>query len=207
MTIDGLAVFTESGDGDLRGDLDARLRLSSRLGISDQWAVVDQVHGSDVIDVEAPGNHGPADGLFTEVAHLPLAVFTADCVGVVLMADDAIGVAHAGWRGAATGVVTALRARFESSGRQVRRAVIGPHIRSCCFEVGPEVAERFPEHVAETRWGTTAVDLAGVIGTQLSGIEVQDFSACTHHEDTWFSHRRDSDPRRLASLAVRRSGV
>jgi copper oxidase (laccase) domain-containing protein len=141
------------------------------------------------------------------VPDLPLAVFTADCVGVVMIADDAIGVAHAGWRGAAAGVVTALRARFETTGLQVRRAVIGPHIRSCCFEVGPEVAERFPGHVAETTWGTTSIDLAGVIGAQLAGIDVTDFTACTHHEGSWFSHRRDSDPRRLASLAVRRSGA
>jgi YfiH family protein len=207
VSVDGLAVFTEAGDGDLRADPDARRRLSSRLGIKEHWAVVDQVHGSAVLDVDEPGTHGQADGLFTEIADLPLAVFTADCVGVVLMADDAIGVAHAGWRGAAAGVVTALRARFESSGREVRRAVIGPHIRSCCFEVGPEVAERFPEHVAETSWGTTSVDLAGVIRSQLDGVDVEDFSACTYHEEPWFSHRRDSNPRRLAALAVRRSRV
>ena len=207
MSVDCLTVFTESGDGDLRGDLSARRRLSARLGTSEHWAVVDQVHGSDVIDAAEPGNHGRADGLFTTQLDLPLAVFTADCVGVVLMADDAIGVAHAGWRGAEAGVVTALRERFESSGRNVRRAVIGPHIRSCCFEVGSEVAERFPRHVAETSWGSISVDLAGVIGEQLSGVEVEDFGACTHHEDGWFSHRRNSDPRRLATVAVRRSGV
>ena len=207
MSVDCLTVFTESGDGDLRGDLAARRRLSARLGTSEHWAVVDQVHGSDVIDAAEPGNHGRADGLFTTQLDLPLAVFTADCVGVVLMAGDAIGVAHAGWRGAEAGVVTALRERFESSGRDVRRAVIGPHIRSCCFEVGSEVAERFPRHVAETSWGSISVDLAGVIGEQLSGVEVEDFGACTHHEDGWFSHRRNSDPRRLATVAVRRSGV
>jgi hypothetical protein len=205
VTASGLAVFSEAGDGDLRADLDARRRLSARLGISEDWAVVDQVHGAVVVDVAGPGNHGPADGLFTEMPDLPLAVFTADCVGVVMLADDAIGVAHAGWRGAEAGVVTALRSRFDAAGRQVRRAVIGPHIRSCCFEVGPEVAERFAGHVAETTWGTTSVDLAGVIRAQLSGIDVEDLTACTHHEGSWFSHRRDSDPRRLAALAVRRS--
>ena len=95
MSVDSLAVFTESGDGDLRGDPDARSRLSSRLGISDQWAVVDQVHGSAVVDVAEPGNHGRADGLFTTELDLPLAVFTADCIGIVFKADDTIGVAHA----------------------------------------------------------------------------------------------------------------
>lgn len=204
MSATALAVFTESGDGDLRADLDARHRLSNRLGIPDRWAVVDQVHGATVVDVREPGNHGSADAMVTEVAGLALAVFTADCAGVVLMADGAIGVAHAGWRGAASGVVLALRDRFESSGHRVRRAVIGPHIRSCCFEVGPEVAAVFPAYVGETTWGTTSVDLAGVIRAQLSGMDVEDFAACTYHESTWFSHRRDSDVRRLATLAVER---
>ncbi len=203
MTLTALTVFTEAGDGALRGDLGARQRLSHRLGISPDWAVVDQVHGSRVVDIDEPGGHGPADGLFTARRDLPLAVFTADCVGVVLVADDAVGVAHAGWRGAAAGVVHALRERFELTGRRIRRAVIGPHIRSCCFEVGPEVAERFPGHVESTGWGTRSVDLAGVIAEQLTGIEVQDFTACTQHEEGWFSHRRDSDPRRMASLVVR----
>lgn len=207
MTITGLAMFTEGGDGDLRGDPEARRRVSAGVGISDQWAVVDQVHGAEVVEVDGPGNHGPADGLYTSRAGLPLAVFTADCVGVVLMADEAIGVAHAGWRGAADGVVVALRRHFESSGERIRRAVIGPHIRSCCFEVGDEVAERFAGHVRSTSWGTTSVDLAGVIADQLSGIEVQDIGACTRHDPGWFSHRRDSDPRRLAAVAVRRSDV
>ena len=207
MTGDGLAVFTELGDGDLRGDLDARRRLSASLAISERWAVVDQIHGADVVEVTAPGNHGRADALFTDRLDLPLAVFTADCAGIVLMADDAIGVAHAGWRGAEAGVVTALRERLEASGRAVRRAVIGPHIRSCCFEVGPEVAERFPDHVAQTDWGTTSVDLAGVVRAQLAGVDIEDFSACTRHEDGWFSHRRNADPGRLAALAVRRSGA
>lgn len=202
MTAGGLVVFSESGEGDLRDDLDARRRLSTRLGHSDRWALVDQVHGATVVDVSEPGNHGPADGLFTETAGLPLAVFTADCAGVVLMADDAIGVAHAGWRGAAAGVVATLRGRFDSSGRQVHSAVIGPHIRSCCFEVGPEVAEVFTDHVRKTTWGTTSVDLASVIRAQLPGIDVVDFTACTYHEDTWFSYRRDSDARRMATLAV-----
>ena len=205
MNADGPVVFSESGDGDLRGDPAARSRLSARLGISDRWAVVDQVHGSTVVDVREPGSHGPADAMFTETGQLPMAVFTADCAGVVLVGDGAVGVAHAGWRGAAAGVVSALRDRFESSGRTVRLAVIGPHIRSCCFEVGPEVAEVFPGHGAQTTWGTASVDLAGVIKAQLSGVPVEDFTACTYHEDAWFSHRRDADRRRLATLVVGRN--
>lgn len=205
MIDQALTVFTEAGDGDLRGDPRARSRLSEGLSIAGDWAVVSQVHGAGVVEVTEPGPHGHADALFTTELDLPLAVFTADCMGVVLEGDGAVGVAHAGWRGAAAGVVPALRRCFEEGGHSIRRAVLGPHIRSCCFEVGQEVADRFPGHHASTTWGTRSVDLAGVVADQLDGIDVVDFGACTRHEDGWFSHRRDGDPRRLAALVVGRS--
>ncbi len=202
MSFRPLTAFSEAADGDLRDDRGARRRLGASLGISGDWAEVSQVHGADVVEVSAPGAHGPADGLFTTAVDLPLAVFTADCAGVVIEADDAVGIAHAGWRGTAGGVVASLRRRFDEGGHVVRRAVIGPHIRACCFEVGAEVAERFPGHRTTTTWGTTSVDLAGALREQLDGIDVVDFGACTHHEDGWFSHRRDGDPRRLVALVI-----
>lgn len=202
MSLRALTAFSEAADGDTRGDVAARHRIGSSLGISGDWAEVSQVHGADVVEVTAPGQRGSADALFTTVADLPLAIFTADCAGVVIEAETAVGIAHAGWRGAAAGVIASLRRRFDEGGHIVRRAVIGPHIRACCFEVGPEVAAHFPEHQSTTSWGTLSVDLAGALEQQLDGIEVVDFGGCTHHEDGWFSHRRDGDPRRLAALVI-----
>lgn len=197
-----LVAFTEAVDGDMRADPSARERLSDGLGVARAWATVDQVHGSDIIEVTAPGSHGPADGLFTTRSDLPLAVFTADCIGVVIEGVGAVGVAHAGWRGAAEGVVPALVKRFRDGGHEILRAVIGPHIRSCCFEVGDDVALRFPGHVTATSWGTRSVDLAAVVEEQLEGVDVVDFAACTRHEERWFSHRRDAGSSRLAALVV-----
>ncbi len=202
-----LTVFTEASDGDMRADSSAREHLSDQLGIAREWATVDQIHGSDVVEAAEPGPHGPGDGLFTTRPDLPLAVFTADCIGVIIEGDGAVGVAHAGWRGAADGVVPSLVRRFHDGGHAIRRAVIGPHIRSCCFEVGDEVARRFPRHVTTTSWGTQSVDLAGAVGEQLIGIDVVDFAACTRHEAAWFSHRRDATPARLAALVVGVSDV
>lgn len=205
VTSGGMVVFTDASDGDVRGDLVRRSQLSSELGLSPEWSVVEQVHGADVVRARAAGNLGTGDAMFTTETDLPLAVFTADCVGVALRAPGAVGVAHAGWRGSESGVVGRLREAMESSGHAPTDAFIGPHIRSCCFEVGLEVAERFPAHATTTSWGTPSVNLAAVVRDQLDGLDVTDLTLCTHHATGWFSHRRDADPRRMATLVVRRS--
>jgi YfiH family protein len=194
------AAFTEGADGDIRNDPGARDTLASRLGVSRDWAQVRQVHGAEVERVEAPGDAGEADALWTTRRRLPLAIFTADCFGLVLGAHGAVGVAHAGWRGAAGGVVARLRAAMSSSGHPPARAAIGPGIGPCCFEVGPDVAGEFPGHVTGTSWGTTSVDLPSVLKGQLDGLQVWASGGCTMHEDGWFSHRANGTPSRLATI-------
>jgi YfiH family protein len=196
---DGVA-FSERADGDLRGDMPARVRISSMLGITEEWAEVRQVHGNEVVRVENPGPSGEADALWTSERGLPLAIFTADCLGVVLTASDAVGIAHAGWRGAVGDVVGELRAAMSRSGHTPQRAAVGPGIGPCCFEVGPEVAGQFPDQGALTTWGTTSVDLLAAVEPSLSGLEVWSTSACTKHEEGWFSHRADATKQRLAAL-------
>ncbi len=198
--VDG-AAFTGAADGDQRNDLTARSAVSSWLGISRDWATVRQVHGTNMVRALGPGELGEADGLWSEVPRLTLAVFTADCFGVVLHAGSAVGVAHAGWRGAAEGVVTALRAEMTAHGHPPIRAAIGPGIGPCCFEVGPDVAERFPDHVRETRWGATSVDLASVIRRELEGLDVWLLGTCTMHDESLYSHRRTGTAQRIATIA------
>ncbi len=197
--LEGVA-FSEASDGDLRHDLQARAEASLELAIDPLWATVSQVHGNDVIRVAKPGDAGEADALWTTVGGLPIAVFTADCFGVVLMADRAVGAAHCGWPGASKDVVGRLRAAMVSAGHPPQQAVLGPGIGSCCFEVGPEVAGLFPGELATTSWGTTSVDLPAVIARQLDGVKIVDVRRCTYHEPGWFSHRKNRDPGRLATL-------
>jgi YfiH family protein len=192
--------FSDGNDGDLRRSVPGRERAAELLGIRRDWARVDQVHGGDVLRVDSSGNHGPADALWATQPGLPLAVFTADCFGVVLHADGAVGIAHAGWRGARAGIVARLRAEMIEEGFPPTRAEVGPGIGPCCFEVGAEVAVEFPKHVATTSWGTRSVDLPGAIGDQLEGLDVWRSGACTLHEDGWFSHRSNGTPDRLAAL-------
>jgi hypothetical protein len=195
--------FTDAADGDPRHDPAARRRVAVRLRISDRWAVVRQVHGAGVVAVDCPGDAGEADALWSATPSLPLAVFTADCLGVALRAEWAVGVAHAGWRGVEAGVVPALIEAMRAAGAAPVEAVIGPGIGPCCFEVGAEVADRFPAHVARTRWGSVSVDLAAAVTGQLGRIPVTRAGGCTCHESGYHSHRRDGTSMRMAALAWR----
>ncbi len=193
--------FTERSEGDVRSDGPARDAVSESLGISPAWAVARQVHGSEVERVSSPGDAGEMDALWTTETRLPLAVFTADCLGVVLLSPHAVGVAHAGWRGAAARVVEDLRRAMTDAGHAPERAAIGPGIGPCCFEVGAEVAEQFEDrHLRLTTWSTPSIDLGSVVSCQLHGLETWASEACTLHEDGWFSHREDATTKRMAAI-------
>ena len=197
--VDGVA-FTDGADGDQRNDMTARSAVSAWLGIPRQWATVRQVHGITSHRATTPGELDEADALWTDVPGLPLAVFTADCFGVVLLAGSAVGVAHAGWRGTANGVVAALRREMTEQGHEPKIGAVGPGIGPCCFEVGAEVAERFPDDVTETTWGTRSVDLVSSIRRQLEGVEVWIAGSCTMHDPGLFSHRQTRTLLRHASI-------
>jgi polyphenol oxidase len=191
--------FSERSDGDVRSDPEIRRAVAEVLGVGDDWAELTQVHGNAVIEVAGPGVGGEADAIWTTKRDLPLAVFTADCFGVVLLSDEAVGLAHAGWRGVASGVVGKLLETMSGEGHAPTRAALGAGIGACCFEVGPEVADQFTD-VSSTTWGTSSVDLRAAISSQLAGLEIWAAEACTFHEPRWFSHRADATTQRLATI-------
>jgi copper oxidase (laccase) domain-containing protein len=88
-----------------------------------------------------------------------------------------------------------------AQGHPPLNAAIGPGIGPCCFEVGQEVADRFPEDVGETRWGATSVDLTAAIRSELEGMDVWVLGACTMHEESLYSHRRTRTAQRMATVA------
>lgn len=197
----GGSSFSEAEDGNLRSQ-EQREAFSAALGISDRWAEVSQVHGAEVLEVKEPGVCGDGDALWTAEAGLPIAIFTADCLGIVLLGESAVGVAHGGWRGAAAGVVSNLVEAMTSAGHRPARAAIGPGIGPCCFEVGPEVIEHFPGSMTSTTWGTSSVDLVDHLSAQLPGdVEVWASGRCTKHEPGWFSHRASGTSDRMVALA------
>lgn len=193
--------FSQAADGDLREDLHARSEWATSIGAPREWATVRQLHGAAVVRVSNPGEAGEADALYTTVARLGLAVFTADCAGLVLGSEKGVGVAHAGWRGARSGVVGKLVEAMHHAGIEITEAIIGPAIGPCCFEVGPEVAAEFPGFVTTTTWGTTSADLTGSLRSQLAPLPVLSAGGCTFHQSQYWSHRRDGAHERMAALA------
>lgn len=191
--------FTAPADGDMRSDPDARRRVSDRLGIDARWATVEQVHGSDVVRVTRPGPSGRADGMVTTVPGLAAAAFTADCLGVVFHGPGAVGVAHAGWRGLAAGVLETTMKQMEELGAGPGHAALGPAIGPCCFEVGEEVAELFPDDLSETTGGSVSVDLVGAALRRLPGLKTAVDRRCTACAGGP-SHRRDGTSQRMAAI-------
>jgi purine-nucleoside/S-methyl-5'-thioadenosine phosphorylase / adenosine deaminase len=110
-----------------------------------------QIH-SDLIHpiTEIPKKTTPlaGDGIVTNVSGILLGVLTADCLPVILVDPKrcAVGVFHAGWRGTAKRIVEKgvgeMHRWFGSAPRDLK-AAIGPGIRGCCYEIGPEVRSAF----------------------------------------------------------------
>ena len=112
-----------------------------------------QVHGTDIRYVTASDRRLPPlegrpmefDGVITDQKRVPLCVFTADCVPV-LLADESAGVVcavHSGWKGTVRDMMGAAVAKMTAMGAKSEniRAAVGPAVGQCCFEVGPEVGE------------------------------------------------------------------
>lgn len=147
-----------------------------------------------------------ADGQATDSAELTPLVQVADCLPVAVAGPAGIAMLHCGWRGLAAGIVERGVAAVEG-----RAAAIGPGIGRCCFEVGPEVLERFAGLGPEVAAGRM-LDLAEVARRLLerAGVgEVELAGLCTRCDpELFFSHRRDGDRAgRQAGLAWLESGV
>jgi YfiH family protein len=110
---------------------------------------VHQVHSPDAVFIDAPwpGERPKADALVTTTPGLVISVLTADCTPVLLADPDAgvIGAAHAGWKGAISGVLDSVVRLMRERGARNIAAAIGPTIRQASYEVGPEFEARFVE--------------------------------------------------------------
>jgi len=110
---------------------------------------VHQVHSPDALFVTAPwpGERPHADALVTTTPGLVISVLTADCTPVLLADKEAgvIAAAHAGWKGAITGVLENTVRIMRDHGARNIAAAIGPTIHQASYEVGPEFEARFRE--------------------------------------------------------------
>jgi polyphenol oxidase len=179
------------------------------MGVApDRFLSLHQTHSPDVVTATGPwdGEVRPkADAVVTRTEGLAIGITTADC-GPVLFIDPVrrvIGAAHAGWKGALTGVLESTLQAMEELGAERAQiiAAIGPMIRQPSYEVGAEFVERFLDADAEhamfflpsPRERHAMFDLAGFIRMRLEKagvLMIDDLGADTYADERFFSYRR-----------------
>jgi purine-nucleoside/S-methyl-5'-thioadenosine phosphorylase / adenosine deaminase len=187
-----------------------RARVAEILGAGpDRLLAVSQQHSADAVTAKKPWDTSKApeaDAIVTSTPGLALSILTADCAPVLFADIEArvIGAAHAGWRGALSGIIEATVEAMQKLGAAPERmtAVIGPAISQKAYEVGSEYVERFlaedPEgagfFMTDEGSGEPHFDLPAYVGERLAraGVgTIADLGLCTYCEETrLFSYRR-----------------
>ena len=187
-----------------------RARAARAIGAEPARLVgLTQVHGADVVEVTEPWlpGQGPrADAMVTSRPDIALGIVTADCAPVLLADTEAgvAGAAHAGWRGAASGVIEALVAAMLRLGARPAAiaAAIGPCIGQESYEVRADLRDAVlqgePAHDRffaagrdDAHW---QFDLAGYCAARLAAAGVASIAIVNADtaadEARFFSHRR-----------------
>jgi len=198
--------------------LENRGRLESAIGCSPiRWLT--QVHGVETVEANEKDGTPTADAQWTSALRRPLAVLTADCLPVVMVSRDAscVGIAHAGWRGLAGGVLESLVTAMPVPASALV-AWLGPAISAAAYEVGPEVRDAFvarlgcaaqdgftPSSAREGHWMADLPALARVTLARAGVDRVAGGDHCTVGSAAQFySYRRDGAATgRMATLVWR----
>ena len=213
-----LNVSLKVGDDSVRV-FENRDLLSRMLGMDLGCLVyVNQIHGDKVLKLERnnlPAPHealGEGDGLITRETGIPIAILVADCLPVLFYdpVHKAVGLAHAGWRGTlshiAAKTLLAMEREYMTKPEEVR-AVLGPCIGPCCYEINAEVKNEFVKmfswgrEVAQKSFGNRwKLDLPEANARQLLEIGMNPENLirselCTiQNIDLFYSHRAEATP-------------
>lgn len=197
-----LNLSSRSGDDPAR--VSANLARAARAGgfDPDDLVLVRQVHGAEVHEVGREPARGmvPADGVILRRPGPAAVVLTADCVPVVVAGRAGVAVVHAGWRGLARGIVE----RAVAAVGPPWGAWVGPCIRACCYEVGPEVVAAFRDRglptAAEGRVDPGAAAEHALLRAGAARVALAD--ECASCNEGFFSHRRDGVTGRQGAFAA-----
>jgi len=183
-------------------------------------AFLSQVHGAEARHVDRGGHGGTGDILVTASPRLPLAVFTADCLAIVL-ADPLrrlLALAHVGWRGTVRGAAARAVEALSRLGADPAALVvaIAPSVGPCCYEVDPPVVEplrgAFRDHweawIRPAGPGKWTLDLWAANEAQLAAAgcrpeRIANPRLCTAcRQDLFFSYRKEGSGGRLVTVAA-----
>lgn len=207
---DTLNVSTSSGDDAASVEAN-RNRVLATIGRPRAGLVMaGMIHGTTVARVGAGARGKPLDGgghyvpsvdaLMTDDPHVTLLITAADCAQVLFVdpVRRAVGIAHAGWRGSAAGILTAtVRAMHEHFGSAPGdlRAAVGPCLGPCCArfsDPGRELPGWCAPFIHGNHIDLWAMNLHQLIDAGLDGSRIAVARVCTVcSRDTFFSHRGD----------------
>jgi hypothetical protein len=190
-------------------------RAALRALLPQEPAWMRQVHGNRVIDADARPTAPEADAAVARDAGTVCAVLVADCVPVLLSdrAGSTVAVAHAGWRGLASGVVENTVREMQCAPAELL-AFLGPGIGPRAFEVGADVRDAFVDGDPGTQSafvphapGKWLADLFALARRRLARAGVRAVfggGLCTHSDPSrFFSHRRNPATGRMAAVIWR----
>lgn len=171
-------------------------------------AILNQVHGNEILIVSKHGNQGNGDGMLTRTPQIALTIKTADCVPVLFYDEKKkiAGAVHSGWRGLYNEVIVkALKKASDKFGSDLSSiiAVVGPCIEKSCYEVGIDVVDKFKERF---KWWQDIIDIKDkksylnlrmgitlqLIKTGVQPDNIEQIELCTFcRRDLFYSWRRD----------------
>jgi hypothetical protein len=207
--------------------IENRSRVAQHLGSSHGDVVtLYQVHSAEALIIDRPmarEDLPQADALVTKRRGLAIGVLTADCAPI-LFADPrakVVAAAHAGWRGALSGVVEATIQKMLELGAAKRdiRAAVGPCISQAAYEVGPEFEAEFTSKnsalacffIRKPGHPRPYFDLPGFVQSRLKALDlatIEMAAHCTYANESLFysyrrsQHRREPDYGRQISAIV-----
>ena len=182
--------------------LDDRWGLSTLVGLNPNHVVnPKQIHSAEVKFVYTPGEIAATDALISKSNSIVLSIQVADCIPLFLAdpLNGIIGLVHAGWRGIEKRIISdTVNIMVQKGGsRKGIIAFMGPSIRQCCFEIGPEVSKKFPiDCLINGNQDRSFLDLQQVATNQLIDSQVLDKNILSSEEctkcnpDKYFSYRR-----------------
>lgn len=206
-----LNLATHVGD-DVAAVTQNRLLLKQQAALPDEPVWLNQVHGTDVLELENwQGGVTDADASCTQSAGKVCVVMTADCLPVLFCDQQGqqVAAAHAGWRGLCNGVLEQTLQHFQKPGEVM--VWLGPAIGPAAFEVGAEVRQAFVQQDAAanrafvpTGQGKYLADIYLLARQRLAAAGVTQIyggNYCTvSTPEQFFSYRRDGQTGRMASL-------
>jgi len=200
---------TVKAAGNMKNEIVRTAFLNSLKIDPTSLVVANQIHSSNVKIVDISNKSASidnCDGLITTDKKVILGVYTADCVPLLISAENGKlkAAVHVGWKGLSAGIIEntfeTLKNEFCAKLKKIK-VYIGPHIRSCCYKVGREMKDKF-----NVKLDNNKLDLSKIIYDKLRKFEVInvfDIKLCTFHmKHLFFSYRRTQCKERIISIIM-----